>query len=111
MGRINGVINELSRLLIWDPNRSEVRVSVRRLIRLGNFKADARYLVSALTELVVTKLWLLEMRTPRALPTPDMCDKIATAYTTSKSRHSERNGEPRSGARRTNSIKRQKLTT
>jgi hypothetical protein len=72
----------LARLLTWDANRSEIRVSITKTLRDGAFRADSRALWEGLWEFTVTRLFLLEAVTPPGDLIADdaLLRRVATSY-------------------------------
>jgi hypothetical protein len=71
-----------TKLLTWDANRSEIRVSITKTLRDGNFLANSRALWNGILEFTITRLFLLEAVTPPPEMVRDdaMLKRVASAY-------------------------------
>lgn len=75
-----GPAGQVGRLLVWDSNTSDLRLSVSLALKDGNFVVESRILWDSLLEWTVTRLWLLETVVPPASVVDDdaMLKRIAT---------------------------------
>jgi hypothetical protein len=77
-----GITGQAGRLLVWDSNTSDLRLSVGLALSKGNFQVGDRILWDSLIEWTVTRLWLLETVVPpeSVINNTATLDKIAKTY-------------------------------
>ena len=60
----SGPSDNVRRLLVWDSNTSNLRLSVTLALRVAKFTVDEHVLWNSLVEWTITRLWLLETVLP-----------------------------------------------